>query len=39
MIFFTYLGIFYTFKILEKIAEKMGYGSVVEEEIPFVPFG
>ena len=39
MLFFTYLFISKTFKFLEYIAEKMGYGSVTEEEIPFVPFG
>ena len=39
MIFLTYLAIVKTFELLDYIAEKMGYCSVVEEEIPFVPFG
>ena len=39
MIFLTYLGIIKIFNLLEFLAEKMGYCSVVEEEIPFVPFG
>ena len=39
MIFLSYLAIMKTFKLLEYLAEKMGYCSVVEEEIPFVPFG
>ena len=39
MIFLTYFAIVKTFKLLEYIAEKMGYCSPTEEVIPFVPFG
>ena len=39
MIFLTYLAIVKTFELFEYIAEKMGYCSPTEEEIPFVPFG
>ena len=39
MILVTYLAIVKTFELLEYIAEKMGYCSPTEEEIPFVPFG
>ena len=37
LIFLSYLAIFYTFKLLEYIADRMGYISL-EEEIPFCPF-
>ena len=37
MIFLTYLTIFYTFKLLEYIAEKMGH-TYEEVEIPFISF-
>ena len=37
LIFLSYLAIFYTFKLLDYIAERMGYISL-EEEIPFCPF-
>ena len=39
MIFLTYVAIMKTFDLLEYLAEKLGYCSVTEEEIPFVPFG
>ena len=38
-IFLTYLAITKTYQLLEYIAEKMGYCSVTEETIPFIPFG
>ena len=39
MIFVTYLTIVKVFELLDYLSEKMGYCSVTEEEIPFVPFG
>ena len=39
LIFLSYLAIMKAFQLLEYIAEKMGYCSVTEEDIPFVPFG
>ena len=38
MVFLTSLVVFYTFKLLEYIAKKMGYTSR-EEELPFFPMG
>ena len=37
MVIFTWLTVWYIFKLLEYIADRMGYISL-EEEIPFCPF-